>query len=163
MSEALFGLLGTAVGALAAFGGSWVAAKYEFKQQRLALEKEAEKQQEAVQNEWREVKLERFAPFLAAYHAEEARIVEVIENLREQWPGWDTRIVETVEDDQRRENLATLNRSLGWISLLSEQEEAQSLASRASRLFDQLMTQLTDLATDAKGGDRWNLRSWSPP
>jgi hypothetical protein len=29
MSEALFGLLGTAVGGLAAFGGSWIAARYE--------------------------------------------------------------------------------------------------------------------------------------
>lgn len=149
MSEAL---LGAIVGGLAAFGGSWIAAHYDFKQKREQLKAEARQQRRQVLDEWRDRKVDRFAPFLAAYYAEEARIVEILEDLRQQRSGWQKRIEETLDSEARADDLAILNKSLGWIALLSAEDEADPLGRKASRTFDTLFSQLTAAAVSAKKG-----------
>lgn len=150
MSDALLGAL---VGGLAAFGGSWIAARYDFKKKRQELLAESQRQQRKVLDDWRDRKIERFAPFLAAYYAEEARLVEILEILRDQREGWEERIVDTVDSPARAEDLATLNKSLGWIGLLTEESAANTLARKASTTFDALISSLVAAKVAAAGGE----------
>lgn len=150
MNDALFGAI---VGGLAALGGNWLAARYSLKEKKEELGAEAERQRQEALNRWRETKVDRYAPFLAAYYAEEARIVEILENLEHQRQGWEKRVIETVESPERTEDLATLNKSLGWIALLSSEDaDPLDLARDASTTFDSLVSQLTESAEAAKQG-----------
>lgn len=139
MSEAVAGLLGAAVGGLVTLLVTWVTGRQQLQQKRLEMEAAERKDRAAAVETWRREKREGYARFLGAYHSVEGALRDVHDLIRAQPDGWRDTVAGIVDDEVYEKNVAELNRSLGWVPLVCDDDRAYELANALSLAQGELL------------------------
>ena len=136
MDAAAYGVIGAALGS-ALTGFVTIVTARTNAQLRMA---ELEAQDRRVRTEMaagaRKEKAHRYATFLSAFWQEERFASEMLEHLSARRRGWSDAITRINNSPEHHSAIATLNESIGWLSVLCGDPEVEGGAQRLSAEFD---------------------------
>jgi hypothetical protein len=101
----------------------------------------------------RKERAQRYAAFLSAFWQEERFASEMIEHLSARRAGWSDAIRRINTSPQHHQAIATLNDSMGWLSVLCHIPAVEREALVLSAQFDKMMELFGEQLNAARTGD----------